>query len=272
MTDFDDDISIEKFFIKDLSAFDDPIPSHRHDRHSFFLVEKGFVSIEIDLQSYKIEAPSLLYMHPDQVHHLIAFENVTVSSWAINDENLNPEYLTLLEGIKPAKPLTLQPETFSIFSDTVSLCLKFTARKSDKLYHSLLKDSCNALISLAISQYLEQEKTTDKSSRYKVITKAFKELLEGNYVTVKRPAEYAQMLHLSTAYLNECVKDTTGYSVSHHIQVRIILEAKRLLHYSGRSVKEIAGELGYDDYAYFSRLFTKVTGMTAVAFRNKNPD
>jgi len=29
-------------------------------------------------------------------------------------------------------------------------------------------------------------------------------------------------------------------------------------------------ELGYDDYPYFSRLFSKVTGMTALTFRNKN--
>jgi AraC family transcriptional activator of pobA len=45
-----------------------------------------------------------------------------------------------------------------------------------------------------------------------------------------------------------------------------------LLFYSDKTVKEIAAELGYDDYPYFSRLFTKIAGMTAVAFRNKNRD
>jgi AraC family transcriptional activator of pobA len=272
MTDFGDDISIEKFSVKDLGAFNEPIPSHRHDRHSFFLIEKGTVDIEIDLQQHNIKAPALLYMHPDQVHHIRAFKNVTVSSWAINNENLNPEYPVLLEGIKPAKPLPLQQDTFSILLETVTLCLKFAERKSDKLYHALVRDSCNALISLVISQYLQQGKVADKSSRFHVVTKAFREILDSNYITIKRPAEYAQMLHLSTAYLNECVKDTTGHSVSHHIQTRIILEAKRLLHYSDQSVKVIAGELGYDDHAYFSRLFTKVTGLSPIAFRNKNPD
>ncbi|WP_345229782.1 AraC family transcriptional regulator [Olivibacter ginsenosidimutans] len=31
-------------------------------------------------------------------------------------------------------------------------------------------------------------------------------------------------------------------------------------------------QLGYDDYPYFSRLFTKIVGMTALSFRQKNRD
>ena len=48
--------------------------------------------------------------------------------------------------------------------------------------------------------------------------------------------------------------------------------AKRLLYHTDKSVKEIAFELGYDDYPYFSRLFTKSTGMSALTFRNKRHD
>lgn len=278
--DFGGDISIEKISVTDLHALekasetnvDNVHQSHRHDRHSFFLLESGTVSIEIDFQTYEIEPSSVIYMHPDQVHRMLAFENVTVSSWAINNENLNPDYLKLLEEITPAKPLVLTAETFSIISEAVSLVIKFSERKNDKLYHSLLKDSCNALIALVISQYLAEAKPADKFSRFDTITKAFRELLEPSYTKEKRPAAYSQKLNIATAYLNECVKNTTGYSVSHHIQERVILEAKRLLYYSDKSVKEIATELGYDDYPYFSRLFTKVTGMTALAFRNKNRD
>ncbi|UZJ63659.1 AraC family transcriptional regulator [Sphingobacterium sp. KU25419] len=30
--------------------------------------------------------------------------------------------------------------------------------------------------------------------------------------------------------------------------------------------------MGFEDYAYFSRLFSKATGMSALSFRNKNRD
>ncbi|RAJ26365.1 AraC family transcriptional regulator [Pedobacter cryoconitis] len=273
-------ISIEKMSFNVLrnldnetsDTFEEATQSHREENHSFFLLENGTVDIEIDFQQYKIKESSVIYVHPDQVHRIIALENVTVSSWAINNENLNSEYLKLLEEITPVKPLLLNKETFSIISGAVSIAIKFSERKHDKLYHSLLKDSCNGLVALVISQYLELAKPTDKFSRFETITKAFRDLLEGNYTTMKRPAAYAQKLNISTPYLNECVKNATGYSVSNHIQQRIILEAKRLIYHSDKSVKEIATALGYDDYPYFSRMFVKSTGMTALAFRNKNLD
>jgi AraC family transcriptional activator of pobA len=267
---FNTGISIEKMSIQDYPASAGKDQSERHDRHSFFLIEKGTVTIEIDFQKFKLKPSAIIYIHPNQVHRTIAFENVTVSCLAINNENLNPEYLRLLEDLTPVKPLSLKKEAYSIICEAVTLCIKFSERKNDKLYRSLLKDSCNALVALVASQYLEQSKSTDKFSRFEIVTKSFKELLERNFSTMKSPTAFAKKLNISTAYLNECVKNTTGYSISYHIQQRIILEAKRLLYHSNRSVKEVAAELGYEDAAYFSRMFTKVAEMSAIAFRNKS--
>lgn len=265
-------IIIGKASFKDLAALEKLEQAHRDDYHLFFLVEKGTVSIEIDFQTHKIKPLSAIYIHPNQVHRMVAFDNVTVSVWAINNENLKPEYINLLEDITPVKSLSLKEETFSLISDAASLCINISERNHEKLYHDLLKDSCNTLAALIASQYLGQGKSTDKFSRFEIITKAFKALLERNFTTAKKPIEYAKQLNISVAYLNECVKNTTGHSVSYHIQHRVILEAKRLLYHSDKSVKEIATDLGFDDYPYFSRLFAKVSGMTALAFRSKNHD
>jgi len=246
--------------------------SHRDEGHLFILQEKGTTYIEIDFQKHKIKAPALIYIHPNQVHRLIKFENATVGTWMITSENLHQEYIRLLEDLTPVKFLSLKKESLSIISKMLSLCINLSERKDEKLYYSILKESCNTLVALVISQYLSLSKSTDQISRFTVITKTFKLSLEQNYVEIKSPAEYAKNLNISTAYLNECVKTTTGHPVSYHIQQRVILESQRLLYHSDKSIKEIASELGYDDYSYFTRLFTKVTGMTPLAFRNKNLD
>jgi len=263
-------IAIGRASIRELQTFEDAERTHRDEYHLFILQEKGNTPIEIDFHKLEINPSSVVYIHPNQVHRLIAFENVTLSFWAINNENINTEYLNLLDCITPAKPLSLNKETFSIIFQAVALCIKLSERNHDKLYHSVLKDSCNTLIGLVASQYLAQSESTDTLSRFEIITRAFRTILDRNFITAKKPAEYAELLHISSSYLNECVKNTTGYPVSHQIQQRIILEAKRLLSNSDRSVKEIAAELGYDDYPYFSRLFNKVTGMTPLRFRSKN--
>lgn len=269
-------IAIEKIAFQQLPPIDKVDTSeadrlaHRHNTHTFHLLQKGTVAIDIDFQQYIMEPSSIIYIHPHQVHRTTALNEITVVSLAITNENLNPDYLTLLDRITPAKPLALAAEPYTLLNQAVSFCLTVFDRKADKLYHSLLKDACNALIALILSIYLEQAQSTSKPSRFELITQAFKERLEQNYTAAKRPADYAQQLHITTAYLNECVKNATGYSVSQLIQQRIILEAKRMLYHSDQSVKEIAAELGYDDYPYFCRFFTKATGMSALAFRTKN--
>lgn len=260
-------VFIAKTVLNDIGNVQGLDQSERHDRHTFHLLENGVMTIEIDFHTYQLTAPTLLYMHPNQVHRLLTVDQVSVSSWALPDEKLQPEYLNLLAAITPTKPWLLAPDTFSLLAEAVALCLKFSERKAEHLYHLALKDSCNALVAIVVSHYLAQAKTTNNLTRFELVTQAFKRALDQQFTTVKRPTEYAQRLAISTSYLNECVTTATGYSVSRHIQQRIILEAKRLLVHSNQSVKEIAASLGYDDYPYFSRLFTKVAGLSALAFR-----
>lgn len=269
---FGNGIAVAKVSSEVFQSDEEARHSHRHDYHFFVLQEKGTSHTEIDFEKYVIEKPTILYQSPNQVHRALKVENIDMYILIISNENLHADYLNVLQSIAPVKPLAINPKDLGIIQHAFSLCANLYERSEDKLYFSQLKDSCNALVALMISQYLKQSKPAGRFSRYETVEKSFKGLLEQHFVTVKRPAGYAERLHISVSYLNECVKNVTGFSVSHHIQQRVVLEAKRLLYHSGKSVKEIALELGYDDYPYFSRLFTKVAGMTALAFRNKNND
>lgn len=269
---FGNGIAITKISLETFQSDEEIEHSHRHDYHFFVFQEEGTSHTEIDFEKHLIKKPSILYQSPNQVHRILKVQKVEMYMLTISNENVNADYLKLLQSITPVKPLELNTKDLAIIQQAFSLCANLYERNEDKLYFSLLKDSCNALVALIISQYLKQSKPADKFSRFEIVEKAFTRLLERNFATDKRPADYAVKLNISVPYLNECVKNTTGFSVSHHIQQRVILEAKRLLYHSDKSVKEIAVELGYDDYPYFSRLFTKVTGMTALTFRNKNHD
>lgn len=267
-------ISIERFTIRDLGvpAMEGAHEAHRHDSHSFLLLENGDVVIEIDFHTYSISAPALIYLHPDQVHRPTVPEDAVVSNWSLTAEQLEPHYLQLLEELIPAAPLRLSAADFELLQNGIAFGLKLMVRKSDKLYQGMLRDSCNGLVALVLSFYLASVKPADRLTRSEAINKDFRKLLETHYLTDKRPADYAARLNISVPYLNECVKSATGQPVSAHIQQRVVLEAKRLLYHTDRSVKEIGATLGYDDYPYFSRLFNKHTGMTALAFRKKNRD
>ncbi|UUF14017.1 MULTISPECIES: AraC family transcriptional regulator [Flavobacterium] len=244
--------------------------SHRDGGYTFILQEKGITNIEIDFRKQKIKGPAVIFIHPNQVHRVISFEDAVITSWIISVENIHPEYLKILEDLTPVNILSLTEDVLFIIEETASICIKISNRREEKMYASILKESCNTLMTLVISQYLAESKPAEKYSRFEVVTKSFKKILELNFTTIKSPSAYADILNISTPYLNECLKTATGYSVSYHIQQRVMLEAKRLLYHSDKSIKEIATDLGYDDYSYFTRLFSKIVQMTPLAFRNKN--
>ncbi|HNH36489.1 MAG TPA: AraC family transcriptional regulator, partial [Rhodocyclaceae bacterium] len=54
------------------------------------------------------------------------------------------------------------------------------------------------------------------------------------------------------------------------VQARLLLEARRRLVYIAAPVSLLAYELGFQDPAYFCRVFKRATGMTPTAFRAAN--
>ncbi len=78
---------------------------------------------------------------------------------------------------------------------------------------------------------------------------------------------YAEKLFISPKSLSKRL-NTQGYATPLKIiKDRLILEAKRQLKFTNKTVKEIAFELGFDDPAYFSRLFSKGTGSSPSQYR-----
>ena len=69
--------------------------------------------------------------------------------------------------------------------------------------------------------------------------------------------------------LNRKIKAITGYTTTEYIlHVRISL-AKQLLAKTDYSIGDVASRVGFDDMAYFSSVFRKMTGMTPTDFRNR---
>jgi len=95
----------------------------------------------------------------------------------------------------------------------------------------------------------------------------FSRLVEIHFRDKHGVSEYAEMLGIAPKTLSSRFNKLKLENPNEIIKNRIVLEAKRLLLFTGLSMKEIAHKLGYDDPAYFSRIFTQKTGATPAAFK-----
>lgn len=96
----------------------------------------------------------------------------------------------------------------------------------------------------------------------------FKQLLEENFLTLRKPSDYAALLAMtSNNFTKQCTR-RFNKTPSQMIQERLILEAKKQLHLTRLSIKQIAFALKFQDEYYFSRLFKKMTKISPQAFRS----
>jgi AraC-like DNA-binding protein len=85
-----------------------------------------------------------------------------------------------------------------------------------------------------------------------------------------RVSDVASNLNVSPQHLNSVLKKTTGKSASELINEQVIMEAKRYLLHTDKTVSEIAFELSFADPSHFVKHFRKSTGQTPQAFRKRH--
>jgi AraC-like DNA-binding protein len=81
----------------------------------------------------------------------------------------------------------------------------------------------------------------------------------------------ATNLHLSYSHFRRLFRRHIGKSPHDYLLLCKMQRAARDLQRSGRQVKDVAYEAGYDDPAQFSKLFKKKIGLSPQQFRDAMP-
>jgi AraC family transcriptional activator of pobA len=102
-----------------------------------------------------------------------------------------------------------------------------------------------------------------------LLMEQFRQLIDRHFLTLHKPSDYAELLNISSNILTKRSSKYFGKTPSQLISEKLILEAKRQLHLTRQSIKEIAYGLNFQDEYYFSRVFKKFTKVSPQTFRDK---
>lgn len=94
-----------------------------------------------------------------------------------------------------------------------------------------------------------------------------RELIEQNYCRLHSTKDYAELLNISPNALTKLTRKTLQKTPTKIIVDRIIIEAKRELFLTKKTVDQIAANLGYEDPFYFSRFFKKHVSVSPTHYR-----
>lgn len=247
---------------------------HKHDFYLLLLFTKGHGIHYIDFNSYTIKPGTVFMLSPGQVH-----------SWELSDDADGYVFFhskTFYDEGYTNEKITNYPFFNSIHNQPFILIKKSNLALIEKLFRDIFREylqhkllRLNKLHALVNILYIELTRLYERgesveNERYLNAVKKFETLIDAKFKNIKAPIEYASLMNITERHLNRITKTCLNKTPTELISDRVVLEAKRMLIHSNYSISEIAGELGYFDSSYFSRLFKKKTKLSPKQFTARN--
>lgn len=249
---------------------------HKHDFYLTVLFTEGKGVHEVDFDSYLIKRGALFLMNPGQTHHwefteaakgFIFFHSKDFYNLSFPNKNID-NYLFFYTSYN-LPFLLLEEKELGLFSRFFRMIIE-EFDSNELMRYQKLALIIDLLYIETTRLYVKTEQNgIHKVEKGVVWLRKLEQLIDKNFLTMKKASDYAFELNVSTKHLNKVVINTVGKTTSDLIHQRVLLEAKRLLTHGELTVQEISFELGYDDASYFSRLFKNKCGVSPSVFSKK---
>jgi len=239
----------------------------------------GGFEVKVDFNVYTTTGPTLFFVSPNQLLSIekigkqvgsLVFYNRDFYCIQLHDEEVACDGL-LFNNINNM-PMTMIPEQDATFIDYLFSRIEDEFELKDGSLEEMIRTYLKQLLIKSTRlwkvQHLEGVMAVRPNNDLEFFRK-FTQLVEANFKEKHHVADYADLLMIAPKTLTHRFKRLNLPQPNEIIKNRIMLEAKRLLVHTDRTAKEIAYGLGYDDPAYFSRLFFIKTGEPPSGFRSK---
>jgi AraC family transcriptional activator of pobA len=253
---------------------------NRREFYKILFITKGTGVFTMGLNTYFIEEPTLLYIHPNDI-----------ISWRRLSEESGGYYILFKKSFIHQHPqLKATIDQFGLFTDKPKSVIRlaeneltvltrlFESMKAEELAGGEYKDfSIQAYVQLLMVESMKvarYPKPDHVSDEYRHIHQFFnlleRETSNINFekpIRLKTAQEFADELAVHPNHLNALLKKHTGQNVSTHIRNRILEEAKVLLLQTDWTLQNISYSIGFAEQPSFNLFFKKNTGVTPAGFR-----
>lgn len=253
----------------------------RIDGMAWLLCRRGTLEVEINLTPYVLTPGMWLMVHVNSIVQIRSYDE-DIDSLAL---------FTSLEFMRETNiDLNVLASTLAgrLVDTPPVLPLDSGEMRTVQRYYRMLRDNAAAsggepLLTLSIARNLvaalcyqalsiyrrnapepDADGSTPRPTSY---VHDFMELVRLHHRAERKVGFYASRLFITPKYLSLLVKNATGRSAADWIDQFVVLEAKSLLRFSGRSVSQIADDLNFPNQSTFGKYFKHLTGLSPTQYQ-----
>lgn len=249
------------------------IRPHAHrDLHHLLLVSRGGGTLHAEGSIHHFTRPALIWV-PSACVHAFDFHPGT-DGWILTASGTLIERIAREHG--ELKPVLVEASAMPLPADAVApLRTSFETLMTE--FHGNLPARRTAaemlltgILVTALRRKLQLLPQAEQAGNAdSVLATKYRSLVEQHFRGTLKVSDYARRLCVSSERLRQACVRSTASSPLALLNARRLLEAKRTLLYTGMSIGLIAESCGFPDPAYFSRFFTRRTGMSPLSYRNQ---
>lgn len=194
------------------------------------------------------------------VENRFLIDNIPDQSWSLNAQ--------LHSRVYPVKEAITLEDKNKILDNFKNLYLRFLEKKH-LFYKEALKLQMQLFILDMWHTFANEYERRRHSLQTGTIYERFMQLLASHCLQKREVQFYGEVLNISPKYLNYLCKTHSGITASEWIhrfvKERIII----LLQNKNSNISEIADEMEFSSYSFFTRYVKKLLGVTPTEYRNR---
>lgn len=241
------------------------------DRHGFcelLYVDRGEIEVTAERYTGTLRAGQLIIHRPGEEHSLSTERgapNVIIIGFECESEALSPlsERPVTLSDEQAGRLAEVTAHGMNVFEPPYDVPnLKCMRKRGDSAFgaEQLFRNSLECFLI---------ELTRSAPARARSDTAALERYISENYRTKITLDNLCFLFGTNKTTLCRRFRETYGQSVTRYVNGLRIRDAKRLLREGELSVTEIAEKLGFESLHYFSRLFSRYTGVSPTGYAKR---
>ena len=250
------------------------VAPQRVDFHLLLLIEAGRGKHMVDFVEHGLRPGSLVFVRPGQVQQWRMSESLQGQLVLVSDEALAPSVTRAAIDMKllaladwPAATLPSSNLVLEVRADIGRMRADLDRFEGSAIEAAILRHALLAML-LRLARELRAAEATAAASREYEIYRVFARELEASFHTRMSVLDYAERVGYSESTLSRACVATVGHTAKEAIDLRIALEAKRVLVHSQATVAEVGHQLGFTEPTNFVKFFRRLVGATPLAFRS----